>query len=125
MIAWSPDHRSVAPALGLNVRVWHLDTATDVVLQHPETEAEVTQVTFSPDGRRLVSRTAMGVARVWSLDKPEQPPSRLGEVPPSGGRSGQYARWTEWSPDGTRIAMLDDTFLCIVHDAETGKLKPP
>lgn len=78
-------------------------------------------MTFAPDGRHLVSRTAAGVARVWNLENPEELAPQLGEVPPSGGQSGLYGRWTEWSPNGTRIAMLDLKYMCYIYDAATGK----
>jgi WD40 repeat protein len=60
------------------VRLWTLDgkPAADSVKGH---EGEVTDVVFSPDGRRIVSGGLDGTVRLWMLaGKPARP------SPPSG-----------------------------------------
>jgi WD40 repeat protein/tRNA A-37 threonylcarbamoyl transferase component Bud32 len=75
--------------------------------------AEVHSAAFSPDGRRLITASYDGTARIWDRDSGRQTVSLLGHSAPV-----QYAAF---SPDGERVitASLDKT--ARVWDANTGR----
>ncbi len=87
LVAAGPEHAWV-----LNVRG---DPAARA-LRHPRGH-HVTGAAFSPDGGRVATACTDRVARVWSLDKPEE------EALPLLGHESEV--WClAWSPDGSRLA---------------------
>lgn len=63
-ISWSPDGRLLACADDATVRIWdaELGTALDKLESHND---QVTAITWSPDGKRLVSAARDGEVHIW------------------------------------------------------------
>jgi hypothetical protein len=75
-VCFSPDGRSLAAGCGCVVRLWdERGLPVKVFRGH---EAEVSDLAFSPDGRRLISAGHDGTALVWDTEwvppSQEQPP---------------------------------------------------
>lgn len=77
----------------------------------------VNRVSFSPDGRRLLSASQDGTAKVWSLEDPVAPVEmkQAGEV-----------TWAAWDEAGARVVTSGADRMARVWDAATGEpLTPP
>jgi WD40 repeat protein len=97
---FSPDGGAYAVATGKTVRIMQLDGSEEAFLAHPD---EPVSVTFSPDGRQIVTVARDGLARVW--DATPAGPVRV--LHGAGAHAKQ--RRAAFAPDGRRILVdLED-----------------
>ena len=112
--ALSPDGRWIAAA-DKNGWVWVRDAVSNKVLRGPwKLTRPVSEVIFSPDGRRVLAATESG-ARVWDAVTGEP-------VTPLLSHAGGVLRLL-FTPDGSRVAILGSNDLLEVYDAVTGTLQ--
>lgn len=114
-VAFSPDGSLLASgAHDSKVRLWNPRTGELRSVLNPDTTAVVACVSWSPDGRQLVSTEAYG-ATLWDVASEqivaEIPSIRVGSVGVSG--------LTQWRP-GTRTLASRGWGGVTVHDLETG-----
>ncbi|PIL23193.1 hypothetical protein GSI_14502 [Ganoderma sinense ZZ0214-1] len=87
-------------AEGSAVRVWDVATGALLIAMHMAGHRSgVTDVSFSPDGRSVLSASADGVAKIWDAESGEETASFSSE---SGGR-GKVTKAC-FSPDGKLVA---------------------
>lgn len=98
-LAFSPDNRVIVSAGGntedFDIRIWDVTTGSLLNVLKGHTGI-VWQVTFSPDGRLLVSGSGDGTARIWDMETGEQ--IKTLEFP---GEVSSLA----FSPDGQTLAV--------------------
>ena len=96
----------------MEVRLW---SATTGELRHgkrPRHETTIAHITFSPDGKRILTTSHDCTARVWDLESCAGVFPRLRHRNPVGE--------AEFSPDGSRIVTCSDVYARI-WDATTGE----
>ncbi|MBL9139192.1 MAG: serine/threonine protein kinase [Verrucomicrobiales bacterium] len=111
MVAFSPDDRQILSVTRTS-RVDLREASTGRLRFTLAHEGPVVSGRFSPDGRRLVTASFDGTARVWSSDNgaPLIPPLRhAGPV-----------RWAEFSPDSQRLVTASDDHTAVVWNAVDG-----
>lgn len=95
-VAVTDDGARAASGAQREAHVWRIHPPdVEVVLPHPDL---VTHVEFSPDGTRLVTCAADGVARVWALPEGR---AVLAIRPP-----GEFITLAHFSADGTHLATV-------------------
>ncbi|HEX4631550.1 MAG TPA: TIR domain-containing protein [Chthoniobacterales bacterium] len=111
--AFSPDSRRIATsAEDKHIRIW--DAATGAVISDWEYVTYIASGEFSPDGRRLLTRTMDDVtARIWDVEHGEAVGAPL--------RHTAEVTFAEFSPDGTKIVTASDDHTARLWDASTGK----
>jgi WD40 repeat protein len=93
-------------------RIW--DAVTGQLLQTLSGhEGFVTDVEFSPDGKRLVTGSGDNTAKVWDILTGQELLTLKGHM--------TMLFWVEFSPDGTRIATGSTDGTAKVWDAATGQ----
>lgn len=115
---FSPDgSRIVAMSNGqtMQLTVWNLKSGEPPVTipLGPLVGTFVENVSWSPDGKRLVTGMADGAVRVWDASSG----AHLLDLP---GHT-NFIWQILYSPDGSKIATASRDGIAIVHDAETGK----
>ena len=108
----SPDGTRVATADGDDVWLWDLSKsgATHRILSgHTQ---RVRTVAFSPDGKRILSASDDGTARVWDVEQ---------GVLVQTLQLGDRVNSATYSPDGARIITACDDRSATIWDAVTGK----
>lgn len=98
-------------------KIWSAQTAAPVT-QALDPGAQVTNMAFSPDSRRVITACEDGTARVWDIrtSRPLTPPMR----------HGKSLRLALFSPDGRMAATASDDGPVRLWDAGTGEaLAPP
>jgi dipeptidyl aminopeptidase/acylaminoacyl peptidase len=128
---WSPDGRRLAFVRDDEIFVVEVDGGRLTRVDgHP---AGTSMPRWSPDGRRLAyTSRRRGWPQVWLIDAPTprrgRPPARPVRPQPRALTSpGQEVEAFEWSPDGTRVALVasrgedDETRQIIVLDVATGE----
>jgi WD40 repeat protein len=122
-VRFSPDGRHVVTTSGIpadgtqpghdEARVWEAATGRPLSppMRHPDL---VSDVSFSPDGRRVLTSCYDGAARVWDAltGRPVLPALR----------HARYMRHVAFSPDGRRILTAGGDAAVRVWDATTGRL---
>ncbi len=115
-VAFSPDGTLLASAsFDSTVRLWNARTGELHAILEPPTNAVIACVSWSPDGRHLVSTEAYG-ATLWDVAterivKP-LPSINVGSIGLSG--------LTQWSPDGRTLASRRPMSAVTVHELEPG-----
>jgi WD40 repeat protein/serine/threonine protein kinase len=89
-------------------RLCHLELCT--LVGH---RAAVTTLSWSPDGKRLVTGSTDGTAKIWDAATGRELCTLQGHTGPVGSVS--------WSPDGKRLATASDDTLMKVWDATGGQ----
>lgn len=122
-VEFSPDGKLVAmAAFNTTPRedqkaIQLIDTATGAVAKRLEGHTESTlDVSFSPDGKNLVSSANDKTLRIWNIDTGE-----LNREIPLADEAGRGARQVAYSPDGKHIAATAADGKVYLYDAETGK----
>jgi WD40 repeat protein len=67
-ICFSPDNKRIAAANGQDIIVWDLTDSSQHAVLHGHPSFKVTQISLSPDGRRLVSAGTNGEIKLWDVD---------------------------------------------------------
>jgi WD40 repeat protein len=114
-IAFSPDGRRLAGAIqeDATVRIW--DTATGRQLHRLQGHtANVTRVTFSPDGHRLATASEDHTVKVWDSDSGQELLTLAGHV--------DGVTSVAFSPDGERLVSGGYDNMVRVWSAATGLL---
>lgn len=114
-LSFSPDGRSVVGAIGIEpvVNVWDANTLQRRhVLRVGHTDA-IQDVTFTPDGRRIVTASWDGTAKIWDLARGRQRATLRGH---RGAVLGVAI-----SPDGETIATGSHDGTAKLWDADTGR----
>lgn len=108
-VAFSPDGKLVVTGAD-DLVIW--DAATMNIQGRFPSESSVWGVTFSPDGRWLVSTHGDGTIQVWNVAQ-RRPEFSFGE-------HASAVRTVAISPDGKRYASAGDDRSIIIWNAETG-----
>jgi WD40 repeat protein len=100
--ALSPDNRLVAAESLPGARVWELGSGREVAFLEQSANS-VASVTFSPDGKRLVTGLRTGgnlqpALRVWDYTVERAVLSLYSH--------GNWNGWTEFSPDGNTLVTV-------------------
>lgn len=100
--ALSPDNRLIAGTYGRGARIWELVSGRQLAVLE-QSANEVTSVTFSPDGKRLVTGFRTGgnlqpALRVWDY--------KIERVVLSLYSHGNWSGWTGFSPDGNTLVTI-------------------
>ncbi|MBM4273477.1 MAG: hypothetical protein FJ134_03320 [Deltaproteobacteria bacterium] len=118
IVSWSPDGRSLAYLAGANqIRI--LDVAADNDKPSHKVEgleaegAEITSLSWSPDGNVLATGSTKQFVYLWNLPTPRK--SRVLQTPFTGG-----VRSLAWSPRGDLLAAAGKSLA--VWEAASGKL---
>ena len=109
-IAWSPTNSQLLAygAYDGLVRLHHYGENVDDVEWKQEHEDWIRDLTWSPDGTRVVSASDDGSAIIWSVDK--------GEVLHKMEGHDDYVRTVDWHPNGHEIITGSDDQLMITWD---------
>lgn len=116
-VAWPPDGEKLAfvtPDRRVGrVIVWNLveDRAVHVLAEH--NKSWVMNLAFSPDGKKLATRTSRGTVILWDLTTGEP----LFTLQGRGGSGGGLV----WSPDRTKVASGWGDGTATLWDVETGE----
>jgi hypothetical protein len=119
--AWSPDGSCVLIANGTKVRLFEADTGKELQAFSGH-GGGVESVAFSPDGKRAVSSSYDGTARVWDVATGKQV-LQVNDVTGSGKDARQWrVRQAVWSPDGRYLLTCGASKLLKLWDARSGEL---
>ncbi|MFB2973861.1 WD40 repeat domain-containing protein [Aerosakkonema sp. BLCC-F183] len=80
-IALSPDGQTLATGGGFHdrtIKIWHLQTGEEIRTLQPHPGGEVTALTFTPDGKTLVSGSNDKTVKVWNWQTGEEIHSLVG-----------------------------------------------
>lgn len=104
VVAYSPDGRILASGYGDLIRVWDPTSGYELCPPLQGHGSSVTCISFSPDGRSIVSGSTDATLRLWDLNTGE-------EIVPSMRGHSQGILTVAFSPDGMRVVSgsLDHT----------------
>jgi Flp pilus assembly protein TadD len=97
-VTYSPDGRRVAAVAGLDrtVRIWDAASGQELLTLKGHTDL-VSDVSYSPDGRRLASASQDGTVRIWDAASGQELLTLRGPT--------SFVQSVAFSPDGRRLAM--------------------
>ena len=107
----SPKQKRTPP-----VRIYHSDTGLPILGPREGHTAPITSVSFSPDGKRVVSTSIDGTVRIWD--------ARTGKLINLLHSHTKIVLFASFSPDGQFLVSVsdDDTTTTRIWDASTGTL---
>jgi len=100
--AWSQDEQALAVGAreGTTVQIWKVENASAERVATLTHGGGIVGLVFSPDGKRLVSGSADGTARVWNMDRGQEA-FRIAQ--------GAAVQQVALSPDGRYLATASAT----------------
>jgi WD40 repeat protein len=111
-IQFSPDSSIVAGVFGATATLWSV-RSSDTVAVLQGSGGRITDLTFSPDGKRVVTTSVDGTATIWDTVTG----SKLLTL-----RGHEANVWAaSYSPDGSLIATASDDGTARLWDAATGQ----
>jgi WD40 repeat protein len=113
-VAFDPEGRRLAAAGGQRVAIW--DAATWRPARPVRTGPGVVDVSFSPDGKRLVTANVDGTASIWNVATGQR------ELEPLNGHRAALTS-AAFSPDGSLVVTASADHDARVWNARTGELK--
>jgi WD40 repeat protein/serine/threonine protein kinase len=116
-VAYSSDGKRLAANCSFDstARVWDTQTAQELLTLKGHTQKKrVTNVAFSPDGKRLATTATDGTVKVWDAQTGQELFTCKGHTSPLVGG-------LAFSPDGKRLASGSCDQTIRVWDSETGK----
>ena len=110
--SWAPKDARLAFGQGTKIAIWDANTGNEVSTA-TSLDQEVTTVAWSPAGMHLTSGGVNGEVKNWDLATGKQVFfQKLGARPV----------WVSWSPDGTRLAAADGSFISVWNAATRTKV---
>jgi WD40 repeat protein len=113
-VAISPDGQwiAAAPRIAARIRVWNVETGTEVARNAVGHQDAVNDLRFSPDGSRIITASDDGTVRTWHGAQ-----RQLEHVL----RHDYIVRGVAVSPDGKRIASSSNDNTVRLWDSTTGR----
>ncbi len=110
-IALSPNEKQILSSRGSTIKLWELETGGEL-LSLTGHESMINSVSFSPNGRLIVSGSQDKTIRIWDLTS---------EVEILKITDNSYVHCVSFSPDGLRIASGNEKGTVQVWDVNSGE----
>lgn len=112
---FSPDGKSIAAAVGSNVKIWKLAAGEELAQMKDGHKCSITAIVYSTNGKALVSADGKGTITYWDLSQPA--PVKKGGYKPNTEEAAINSLAN--SPDGKWIAASTGTGDILLLDATT------
>ncbi|MDJ0718483.1 MAG: protein kinase [Prochloraceae cyanobacterium] len=111
-VSFSPDGKTLAFSNQNTIKVWDLETASEIFSFQDKLIDRINYIRFSPDGRTLAF-SSENMIKLWDLKAQRELNTFQDE-------STNYFRGIAFSPDGKKLASFNvDNFQAIIWDLET------